>query len=157
MGESASSGDVTHANANATSPLNEPLSSSTQMSGNNADAIRTLTEDCALAPDCAKLHREDCIASDGIDQMICIPSGGGEKYKKAYLDYSEMISLGTPHVRCVFVKPKDVEWGDEDQAKFASWDYMDEDLWYDEIMVRVKKFKEHKEGGGGGGGCCTIA
>ena len=40
--------------------------------------------------------------------MICIPSGGGEKCKVAYLDYSRMIQPGTPHVRCVFVKPEDV-------------------------------------------------
>jgi len=55
-----------------------------------------------------------------------------------------------------FKKPKDVEWTEEDQAKFKEWDYMDPELWYDEAMFRIKKYKE-LSGGGGGGGCCTIA
>ena len=42
--------------------------------------------------------------------MVCIPSGGGEKYKAAYLDYSLFLpySESTPHVLCIFVKPRDV-------------------------------------------------
>eukprot|EP00966_Prymnesium_polylepis_P205999 4773489-Prymnesium_polylepis.2 len=43
--------------------------------------------------------------------MICVPSGGGEKYERAYLDYSAFISSDAgshlPHVRCAFVKPED--------------------------------------------------
>ena len=57
-----------------------------------------------------------------------------------------------------FVKPKDVEWTSEDQAKFSDWNYMDKELWMTEAMFRIKKKKEIKGmGGGGGGGCCTIA
>ena len=56
-----------------------------------------------------------------------------------------------------FKKPKDVEWTSDDQSAFASWDYMDQELWYDEAMFRVRKFKEIPPPGGGGGGCCTIA
>ena len=44
---------------------------------------------------------------EGIGIIICNPSGGGEKYKVAYLDYSLMIKKDTPHVRAVFVKPHD--------------------------------------------------
>jgi len=55
-----------------------------------------------------------------------------------------------------FVPPKGVSWTDEDQAAFASWDYMDKELWYDEAMFRIRKYNEIG-GGGGGGGCCTIA
>lgn len=58
-------------------------------------------------------HYLDQCTEDGIGQMICIPSGGGEKYEVAYLDYREtkeggMIAPNTPHVRCVFVKPDDL-------------------------------------------------
>lgn len=53
-----------------------------------------------------------------------------------------------------FKKPKDVEWTDADQAQFKSWDYMDKELWYDEAIFRIKKYKELTKGGGG---CCTIA
>lgn len=42
--------------------------------------------------------------------MICILSGGGQKYKVAYLNYSSFLpySESTPHVLCVFIKPRDV-------------------------------------------------
>ena len=55
-----------------------------------------------------------------------------------------------------FVAPKDVTWDDKDQEQFSTWDHMNKELWYDEAMFRIKKFKE-LGGGGGGGGCCTIA
>ena len=41
--------------------------------------------------------------------MICIPSGGGRKYEVASLDYSKMLPDATPHVRGIFVKPKDAQ------------------------------------------------
>ena len=56
--------------------------------------------------------REDHLATcwtAGIDQMICIPSGGGNKYEKAYLDYSCMLSPTTAHVLAVFVKPEEAD------------------------------------------------
>lgn len=43
----------------------------------------------------------------GIAHMICNPSGGG-KCEHAYLDYSKMITGDTPHLRCVFVKEREV-------------------------------------------------
>ena len=89
LAQSASSGDVTLTDANATSLLNEPLSSSTQMHGNNGDAIRTLTEDCTLAPDCAKLHREDCVDSD--TPHTCGPclSGPNDRYRSILDRFSD--------------------------------------------------------------------
>ena len=41
-----------------------------------------------------------------------------------------------------FVKPKDVEWTGEDQAKFAEWDSIDTEVWGDEAIARIKKRKE---------------
>jgi len=57
-----------------------------------------------------------------------------------------------------FAKPKDVDWTEEDQAAFSSWEFFDKELWYKEAIGRMKTRKEiSREGGGGGGGCCTIA
>jgi hypothetical protein len=41
-----------------------------------------------------------------------------------------------------FEKPKDVTWEPEDQAKFASFDFMDVELHGDEAIARIKKRKE---------------
>ncbi|KAL1504736.1 hypothetical protein AB1Y20_008514 [Prymnesium parvum] len=51
---------------------------------------------------------QKCQGKEGIAHMICNPSGGG-KYKCAYLDYSKMITEDTPHLRCVFVKKRELE------------------------------------------------
>ena len=51
---------------------------------------------------------EQCV-KEGVDQIICTPSGGGDRYESARLDYSRMLPVSTPHLRCIFVKPKDVE------------------------------------------------
>ena len=40
-------------------------------------------------------YLQKCMTT-GIDQMICIPSGGGEKYNAAYLDYSSMLPEERP-------------------------------------------------------------
>lgn len=54
-----------------------------------------------------------------------------------------------------FKKPKDVDWTDDDQKDFASWDFMNKEMWADEAMFRIRKYKDLS--GGGGGGCCVIA
>jgi len=57
-----------------------------------------------------------------------------------------------------FKPPKDVVWGDEEKAQFATWDFFNQVAWeMEEAQYRINKFKEITGGGGGGGGCCTIA
>jgi len=58
-----------------------------------------------------------------------------------------------------FDRVKDVEWTDDDEKQFDTWQYMDKELWHDEAIFRMKNRKEIpiEGGGGGGGGCCTIA
>ena len=72
------------------------------------DEFGPLKEDSGTTYSFGAEHLAQCTAN-GIDQMICIPSGGGNKFEVAYLDYSQMISPGTKYVRCVFVKPEDVK------------------------------------------------
>ena len=80
------------------------------------DEFGPLKEDSGTTYSFGAAHLEQCTAN-GIDQMICIPSGGGKKFEVAYLDYSQMISPGTKHVRCVFVKPEDVQ---EYRSRYAN-------------------------------------
>jgi len=58
-----------------------------------------------------------------------------------------------------FKAPKDVTWGPEDEKPFEAWTTMNKDCFYDEVMFRIKKFKELTSGGGGGGGggCCVVS
>ena len=50
---------------------------------------------------------KECLKS-GIDQPICTPSGGANRFKTAYLDYEDMLPTTTAHLRLVFVKPDDL-------------------------------------------------
>jgi len=57
-----------------------------------------------------------------------------------------------------FVADPSVTWDADDQAKFATWDYMNTDIWGDEAIAMMEKRKLiGGGGGGGGGGCCTIS
>ena len=56
----------------------------------------------------SEAHLEDCV-KNGVDQLVCVPSGGDNRYEKAYLDYSAMLPEDKPHVLLIFVKPRDVQ------------------------------------------------
>ena len=57
-----------------------------------------------------------------------------------------------------FKASKAVTWDPDDQAKFASWDFFEKDLFYGECTFRINNKREIKGGAAaGGGGCCTIA
>lgn len=71
-----------------------------------------------------------------------------------------LVDLSSPSLPCLtlaFPSLSDVPWTDEDQAKFAKWDFMDADLWQDEACFRMRKKGEVGGKPGGGGGCCVIA
>ena len=56
-------------------------------------------------------YLEQCL-DHGIDQMICTPSGGGDKHKVARLEWASLLSESTPpppHVRCIYVKPGELQ------------------------------------------------
>jgi len=58
-----------------------------------------------------------------------------------------------------FEAPKDVNWGADDQAQFAGWNFAHPSLSEEEFAWRLEKKKDLTggDGGGGGGGCCVIA
>ena len=101
----------------------------------------------------------------GVEDLKAHPYFAG--FNWAQLEAGEMEAPIVPNVNDInapsakdieaFKPPKDVPWTDDDQKKFDSWDFMDEVIWQDEAIFRMKKKGEIGGKPSGGGGCCTIA
>ena len=113
--------------------------------------------------------------TSGVDELKAHPYFAGFNWDQ--LEAGEMDAPIKPNVNDInapskgdidaFKPPKDVTWEADDQAKFASWDYMDKEIWQQEAIARIKKRKELTKvlgkpstGGGAkfqGGVCPTIS
>lgn len=114
---------------------------------------------------CTKDQKKRLGCDGGLKQVKEHPYFAGFDWMK--LENGDMEAEVKPNVNDInapskndisdFKKPKDVEWGPDDQKAFEQWTFFDKDLWYKEAVGRMKNRKEISGGGGGGGGCCTIS
>jgi len=126
--------------------------------GEPDDLQKVVSDLCTIDPE-KRLTGKSAIMAHPYFKSIDFAALEAGKLEAKIVPNPDQLNVPSKSEIAAFEPPKDVEWGDDDQAKFATWDYFGAEAYNEEIKFRLLKVGGlgQSAGGGGGGGCCEIS